>query len=217
MPKLKPSTQAARREHILDAARRCFVRTGFHRATMQGIAAEAGVSLGALYVYFDSKEALIAGLCERDRAEFAERFELLEDAQDFVSALKLLGEQYFVDEPAERRLFVVEMGVEATRNTRIAEIYQSVDRYCCDRFRQLFQRLADEGRIAPERSVEELTMVFNVIGEGLFWRRAVHNDFDAKMVLPAIFELLAALIRPKAGHDGPEALALSQTSQKVMS
>lgn len=217
MPKLKPSTQAARREHILDAARRCFVRTGFHRATVQGIAAEAGVSLGALYVYFDSKEALIAGLCERDRAEFAERFEPLEDAQDFVSALKMLGEQYFVDEPAERRLFVVEMGVEATRNPRIAEIYQPVDRYCCDRFRQLFQRLKDEGRIRPERSVEELAMVFNVIGEGLFWRRAVHPDFDAKVVLPAIFELLAALIKPTAGPDDSAGASPARNSQKVMS
>jgi AcrR family transcriptional regulator len=184
---------------------------------MQDIAAEAAVSLGALYVYFESKEALIAGLCERDRAEFAERFDVLEGAQDFVSALKLLGEQYFVDEPAERRLFVVEMGVEATRNPRIAEIYQSVDRYCCDRFRSLFQRLKEEGRIEPERSVEELAMVFSVIGEGLFWRRAVHPDFDAKTALPAINEVLVALIKPKPGDDGSASLGLSQTSQKVLS
>ena len=72
MPKLKPDTQRARREHILDAALTCFARGGFHATTMQAICREAGVSPGALYVYFDSKEALIAGLCERDRAEFAE-------------------------------------------------------------------------------------------------------------------------------------------------
>ena len=77
MPKLKPDTQRARRQHILDAAERCFGRDGFHRTTMHDICREAGVSPGALYVYFDSKEALIAGIAERDRAEFAERFDSL--------------------------------------------------------------------------------------------------------------------------------------------
>ena len=96
MPKLKPDIQRARREHILDAAEQCFARAGFHRTTMHDICREAGVSPGALYVYFDSKEALIAGIAERDRAEFAERLAALADAPDFLQALKELGEHYFV-------------------------------------------------------------------------------------------------------------------------
>ena len=62
MPKLKPDTQRARREHILDAAEQCFARAGFHRTTMQDICRDAAVSPGALYVYFASKEDLIAGI-----------------------------------------------------------------------------------------------------------------------------------------------------------
>ncbi len=112
MPKLKPNTQRARREHILDAALTCFARGGFHATTMQTICREAGVSPGALYVYFDSKEALIAGLCERDRAEFAERFAKLAVAPDFLEALTAIGEHYFVDEFPDKQRFVVEMGVE---------------------------------------------------------------------------------------------------------
>ncbi len=37
MPKLKPEVQHQRRERILDAAERCFARTGFHRTTMHDI------------------------------------------------------------------------------------------------------------------------------------------------------------------------------------
>jgi AcrR family transcriptional regulator len=88
MPKLKPDIQRARREHILEAAERCFANAGFHRTTMHDICKEAAVSPGALYVYFDSKEALIAGIAGRDRAEFAERLAALSDAPDFLKALE---------------------------------------------------------------------------------------------------------------------------------
>jgi TetR/AcrR family transcriptional regulator, repressor for uid operon len=196
MPKLKPETQAARREHILDAAERCFARNGFHRSTIQDICKEAEVSPGAVYVYFDSKEALIAGLCERDRAQFSERFDRLAHAPDFLAALRAIGEQYFVDEPAHKRLMVIEMGVESTRNARIAEIYLPVDKFCCDSFQALFQRLKDEGRIAPSFDIPTLTMMFNIIGEGLFWRRAVHPDFDAASVLPALTQVLGMMLNP---------------------
>ena len=54
---------------ILDAAESCFASSGFHSTTMQDICKAAGISAGALYVYFASKEALIAGLTARDRAQ----------------------------------------------------------------------------------------------------------------------------------------------------
>jgi TetR/AcrR family transcriptional regulator, repressor for uid operon len=203
MPKLKPETQTARREHILNAAQLCFARAGFHRTTMHDICREASVSPGAIYVYFDGKEALIAGLCERDRKEFADRVEALEAAPDFLSALATIGQHYFVDEPAHRRLFVVEMSVEATRNKRIAEIFHSVDRFCQERFVALFERLKREGRIAPKVDIKTLAAVFNVMGDGLFWRRAVHPDFQAGDVLPTMLAMLEALICPVP--TGPQA------------
>lgn len=149
MPKLKPDIQRARREHILDAAEVCFARTGFHRTTIQDICKAAGVSPGALYVYFDGKEALIAGMCERDRAEFAERIAVLASAPDFLEGLRMLGEQYFLEEPVESDRKCIDIGLEATRNPRVREIFQRFDRYIVDSFEKLFQRLKDEGRIAP--------------------------------------------------------------------
>ncbi|PPC84901.1 MAG: TetR family transcriptional regulator [Hyphomicrobium sp.] len=196
MPKLKPDTQRLRRENILDAAHSCFARGGFHATTMQDICKAASVSPGALYVYFDSKEALIAGLCERDRAEFAERFASLSTAPDFLEALTAIGEHYFVDESPEKQRFVVEMGVESTRNPRIAEIFMSVDKFCSDSFEALFQRLKDEGRIAPRVDVPTLAKVFNVIGDGLFWRRAIEPNFNAREVLPVVIELVGSLLNP---------------------
>lgn len=196
MPKLKPDTQRARRDNILDAALKCFARGGFHATTMQHICKEAGVSPGAVYVYFASKEDLIAGLCERDRAEFAERFSNLAGASDFLEALQGLGEHYFIDESPDRQRFVIEMGIEATRNPRIAEIFMPVDRFCSESFEALFQRLKDEGRIAPKVDIKTLAKVFNVMGDGMFWRRAIEPDFDVRAALPVLVDLIGSMLHP---------------------
>ncbi|MET0569708.1 MAG: TetR/AcrR family transcriptional regulator [Hyphomicrobiaceae bacterium] len=203
MPRLKPDIQRARREHILDAAERCFARAGFHRTTMQDICKEAAVSPGALYLYFDSKEALIAGICERERTEFAERLAQLAEAPDFLQALERLGHQYFSEEPAYKRLLCIEIGVESTRNPRVAEIHRAVDNFVLQGFQSLFQRLKDEGRIAPAMEIPALAQVFMTIGDGLFWRRAIDPAFDPTTAVPAVLGVLAGLLRPIPDADQP--------------
>jgi AcrR family transcriptional regulator len=204
MPKLKPDTQRARREHILDAAEQCFARSGFHRCTMHDICKEAGVSPGALYVYFASKEDLIAGLAERDRAEFQARTANLANAPDFMKALEALGEQYFVEEPAHKRLMCVEIGVESTRNAQVGEIFRSVDNFVNSSFEALFARLKAEGRIAPDFDIAAVAKVFSVIGDGMIWRRAVDPAFDGKAIMPAVVALISKLLNPTEAAAVPE-------------
>jgi AcrR family transcriptional regulator len=196
MPKLKPDTQRARREHILDAAERCFARAGFHATTMQDICKEAAVSPGALYVYFASKEELIAGICERNRTEFQARFSETATAPDFLSALNELALRYFVDEPRHKNLMCVETGVESTRNAKVGEIYRSVDQYVHKSFSDLFERLKRDGRIDPSLEMQSLVQVFTIIGDGMFWRRAIDPNFDAKAVLPAVLETIGKMLNP---------------------
>jgi len=59
-------------EAILDAAAQVLVKEGVERATTNRIAEAAGVSIGSLYQYFPSKEALIASLLERHNAAMRE-------------------------------------------------------------------------------------------------------------------------------------------------
>jgi AcrR family transcriptional regulator len=196
MPRLRPDTQRARRAHILDAAEQCFARTGFHRTTMQNICREARVSPGALYVYFDSKEALIEGLAERDRATFAERLAALSTAPDLLKALNMLGEQYLIEEPAIKQVMCIEIGLESIRNPRVGEIYRGVDAFVRDSFQSLFQRLKDEGRIAPAFDIPTTVDLFMTIGDGLFWRRAIDPKLKVDTLLPSVIELMGSLLRP---------------------
>jgi AcrR family transcriptional regulator len=57
--------RAARREEILDAARRVFAQHGFKGTTIADIAEEAHVALGTIYLYFPSKEDVFGALSER--------------------------------------------------------------------------------------------------------------------------------------------------------
>ncbi|MFD3518254.1 TetR/AcrR family transcriptional regulator [Streptomyces sp. NPDC058657] len=52
----------ARRRQILDGATRCFARSGFHAASMQDVLREIGLSPGAVYRYFGSKDDLITAI-----------------------------------------------------------------------------------------------------------------------------------------------------------
>jgi AcrR family transcriptional regulator len=58
MPRVSEEHLAARREQILSAAARCFARNGFHDTSMQDVIGEAGLSVGAVYRYFKSKDEL---------------------------------------------------------------------------------------------------------------------------------------------------------------
>lgn len=75
MPRLTTGRREARRAEIVGAARRCFSRDGFHQTSMPDIAAEAGLSTGAPYRYFPSKEELILELAGQ---AFRTMFEPLE-------------------------------------------------------------------------------------------------------------------------------------------
>lgn len=61
-PKVSEAHVKSRKRDILDAAAVCFARAGLHGATMDGICTQAGVSKGAVYGYFKSKDALISAL-----------------------------------------------------------------------------------------------------------------------------------------------------------
>ena len=66
MPKVTQQHRDARREQILAAARRCFLRDGFHATSMQDLFAEAGLSSGAVYSYFASKDDVIVAIAEEN-------------------------------------------------------------------------------------------------------------------------------------------------------
>jgi AcrR family transcriptional regulator len=67
----REQSRAQTRERLLTAARGVFARRGFHGASVDEIASEAGFSTGALYSNFDGKEDLFLVLMDREIDEHA--------------------------------------------------------------------------------------------------------------------------------------------------
>ncbi|MBS0419897.1 MAG: TetR/AcrR family transcriptional regulator [Proteobacteria bacterium] len=85
MPKISAASAARRRDHILEAARQCFAASGIH-VSVDEICAKAGISKGAFYVYFSSKDAAIEAIVE-DHKRVIATFAELQSAEALVEKL----------------------------------------------------------------------------------------------------------------------------------
>ena len=72
MPKVVPEYKEEAKSRILDAANKVFAEKGYHEATMDDIARRLGVSKGAIYLYFSSKEDLFEAMCKTAPQAFKE-------------------------------------------------------------------------------------------------------------------------------------------------
>ena len=186
-----------RRTHILDAAERSFTRAGFHRTTMQDVAAEASMSPGNLYRYFPSKDALVAGLCERDRVGLAQEFAAMRDgaAGNFLEAFRELGRKHFNDDMRVKARLCLEIWAEATRNPEVAAMQTEFDRTFEEQLVEVFESAKARGEIAPEIDTRAVASIIGKLGDGLFVRRAVAADFDSEREIVEVFAVIGAMLK----------------------
>jgi TetR/AcrR family transcriptional regulator, transcriptional repressor of aconitase len=74
VPKISDERRTERREQILEGARRCFAEHGYEGATVVKLEREIGLSRGAIFNYFPSKEDLFLELAARDTKRVSEVF-----------------------------------------------------------------------------------------------------------------------------------------------
>jgi TetR/AcrR family transcriptional regulator, repressor for uid operon len=178
-----------RRSEILDAARQCFARTGFHQTSMQQICAEAGMSPGNVYRYFPSKEAIIAGIAERDRAQVAAQLADTQFTTDFFTTFAALARHHFVERTSDEVGLCAEIMSESRRNPTIAKIMNEFDTDVKQRLITMLQSAQARGDIARDADIGTAVEMLMIIADGVWWRRAVDPNFDAEAVLPMFFDV----------------------------
>src|ERR1700732_5542756 len=137
---------ADRRTQILDAAVVCFAKRGFHQASMHDISAEAGISVGLIYRYFENKEAVISAMADRHKSEIAEVLERARQAPTLLESLEILFTAHCSENsPKVLSAFVVDLYAEASRNPEIADLVRDVLETAVDGVTDLIAR-SPEGK-----------------------------------------------------------------------
>src|SRR5438034_11251007 len=130
-----------RRSQILDAALVCFGQRGFHQASMHDISAEAGISVGLIYRYFENKEAVISAMADRHKKEINEMLERARQAPTLLESLEILFTAHCCEnEPRVISAFVVDLYAEASRNPRVADLVRDVLQTAMDGVTELIAR-----------------------------------------------------------------------------
>jgi AcrR family transcriptional regulator len=201
-----------RRSEILDAARRCFARTGFHQSSMQQICAEAGMSAGNVYRYFPSKEAII----ERDRAEVAAQLASAQFSTDFFSTFAALARHHFVERTAEEVGLCAEIMSESRRNPTISKIMKEFDADVKDRLVTMLSSAQARGDISRDADIATAVEMLMIIADGVWWRRAVDPNFDAEAVLPMFFDVTKYMLldRGNGRRAEPDWAQAARTGEK---
>src|SRR5690606_38972558 len=158
---------------IVEAAATLFAQHGYHATSMEMIAEIAGLAVGTIYNYFDSKSLLLKAIVLRDReASLAANEPHIvrppDDPADAIRALVLA--QMHGAMRLDRRLWrVVQATTVAEPTTFGLDYKRSADRLT-EQIARLLRILRDRGSIDPDADVEVCARMFKYLGSELFRR-----------------------------------------------
>lgn len=184
MPRVSQEHRDARRRQILDAARICFIRNGFHATSMQDVFNEAGLSAGAVYRYFASKNEIIGAIAEAKIGELITGtlddlvagelppldeamgmlFDSIRAANERDGIAKLVSQIWSEAIRSPEIMTVMRGNVDAalSRLVRVAELYQQDGVFAAD--------------VPPEKTARALAALI----QGFMMQLTLLGDIDAE-------------------------------------
>lgn len=195
MPKISVEQREARREKILAAALKCFSRDGFHQTTTADIVRESGVSQGTLYLYFESKDDLIAALADDRHEREATLNALAEHEQDPVTGILALLTLYAerLSDPAQTDVLRVGLQgwAEALRNERVRTGVLTGVRRARSAVVRAIRRGQKTGEIRQDLDAKALAGVLVAVFQGFVLQAA----WEPKLDLEPYFNLVRKLVQ----------------------
>ena len=136
---------------------------------MHDISAEAGISVGLIYRYFENKEAVIAAMADRHKKQIHEILERARQAPNLREALETLFTAHCGEtEPQVTAAFVVDLFAEASRNTHVAELVRGVCEASMNGVTDLIAR-SPEAK-ASELNPREMAELIFAVNDGMLLR-----------------------------------------------
>jgi AcrR family transcriptional regulator len=154
MPKLTEKAVERKKERIEDAAKQLFIRQGFHATSMRNIAARAGTSLGNLYNYYPTKEAILGSIISKYQRVIDERLKSIFDqiteplSADDLTRFARLVKQMVNDHHDFWLLMYID--VLEFENRHFRKMFENLTRNLRRRFAKSFQNLQRSGALYPD-------------------------------------------------------------------
>lgn len=186
--------RAQTRAELVAAARRAFLREGFHAASLDAIAEEAGYTKGAFYSNFASKDDVLVAVLEEHFRDRAEAYESLvssaETIEDAYGAVARFWHDANEREPEWSRL-VIEFMAHASRNEKLRQAVREVRERGLDRIARIVELLAERHGVEYTIPISELVRGSGALKRGL----AVEQLLDPGLSVEAFEEMHVAFIR----------------------
>jgi AcrR family transcriptional regulator len=195
VPKISPAQEQHRREQILNAATACFARQGYRATSMDDVVRQSGLSVGAIYTYFASKEDLFLALSDR-RAEQTLSYlnELFRRPGPMADKSRQAVDYFFrmlSDELLPLARVTVEFLAEAAKSERIQQRQQRR----CESIRQFLHWLLSDararGEVRDDVDIDASVELMMALNEGiLLLSVAGLRKVDLEALKPAYASLL---------------------------
>jgi AcrR family transcriptional regulator len=169
MPKVTDAHREARREQILLAAWKCFARNGFHSTSMADVIREAGLSAGAVYLYFRSKDDIIVAVATQvfggiqgRLTEFSIRAPAPSPAEiaAFLVRQPVLARE---QAPADLYPLLVAVWSEATRNPAVNEVADTILSGLRTMLTGMLERWQEDGHQLPMPAVQLTPILLSLV------------------------------------------------------
>ncbi|MEQ6279616.1 TetR/AcrR family transcriptional regulator [Kluyvera huaxiensis] len=176
----------ARQDDIIAAARHCFRQSGFHAASMSQIAAQAKLSVGQIYRYFNNKDAIIE---EMIRRIIDYRIGEMGGKTHTHLMPHILAWRMTPSEDDDS--LMLEMSAEATRNPQVAAWLAEADERM---FNTACAHLSKEYPHLSQAHIRRCVEVIAVMMEGTIYRRHVPQQVQPEEMEKIYREIINMLV-----------------------
>lgn len=195
MPKVTPQHQEARKAQILEAAIECFSRKGFHRTSMQDIVSESGLSPGAIYLYFKSKEEIIKTIADLRHSSEKEIISKAFRNHDPGKLVNQLVETFFyaLFDPAvkKERIVGVQLWGEALSNPAVYDVVRQGIDAPLQVLTKILTEYQKQELLPNELSPESVARVILAQFQGFVLQFLMDDQLDIEEYIKVVQHLLA--------------------------
>lgn len=175
--------KAKTRDKILDAAEALYMRKSFSETSLNDIVAESGLSKGALYNHFDSKEKLIVAVYDRFIERTLEQLKTMLGTEFTASQkLELIGEAAFVataDRPRAFQAMNIEFMVAASRMEALAPRMEARYNETVGILKNTIQEGIDSAEFRDDVNAGEVAAILFAAADGMTFHFATSGvNFD---------------------------------------